>query len=152
MQEMRGMRDFERSFYADAKIESARFFRKDLVEKIGGCEKDVMFYEEGILPQKIENLSFDVKAKIGAEILHNGNNFLLNWLKRKIHDGKAAQRYKEKYQECGKKQMSIFYRFGIFLKNRRFYSEPLLALGVLILKSLEYVSAGLGYLVGNVRR
>ena len=41
---------------------------------------------------------------------------------------------------------------GLFLRYRRFYSEPFLAFGVIILKSLEYVLAGAGYLVGMVKK
>ena len=44
----------------------------------------------------------------------------------------------------GKKQMSLLYRLGLFLKDRRFYSKPRLAMGVLILKLLESFSVGLG--------
>ncbi len=43
-------------------------------------------------------------------------------------------------------------RFGLFFKNKEFYSKPLLALGIVILKSLEYASAGSGPLVGKVRK
>lgn len=147
-----GVRDWERSFYAGTEVESARFFRKDLVERVGGFDEDVIFFEDSTLPQKIEKLGYNVKARINGEILHHENNFsLLNWLKKKYYYGKTAQKYKQKYKEYGKKQISLFYRFGIFLKNRRFYSKPLLSFGVLVLKGLEFFVTGLGYLSVKMR-
>jgi len=53
----------------------------------------------------------------------------------------------KKYGAYGKKQMSLLYRFSLFLKERRFYSKPILVIGVLTLKLLESLSAGLGFLV-----
>ena len=143
------IRDFERSFYAGTKIESARFFRKDLVEKVRGYEEDVVFYEESTLPQKIEKLGFNVRARIKSEILHHETISLQKWLKKKYYYGKTAYKYKEKFNQYASKQISIFYRFSIFLRNKRFYSRPSLALGVLILKLLEYFAAGLGYVAGK---
>jgi len=145
------VRDFERSFYAGTEIESARFFRKDLVLRVGGFDEDVIFFEESVLPQKIEKLGYNVKARIKSEIFHHEEDFsLFKWLRKKYYYGKTAWKYVKKYKEYGSKQVSIFYRFGLFLKNKKFYSKPLLALGLLTLKSLEYVSAGLGFLVGKV--
>ena len=146
------IRDFERSFYADTKIESARFFIKDLVEKVGGYEEDVVFYEESTLPQKLEKLGFNVGVRIKSEILHHENISIGKWLKKKYYYGKTAYEYKEKFNQYASKQISIFYRFSIFLRNKRFYSKPLLALGVLILKLLEYFAAGLGYVAGKKER
>jgi len=146
------VRDFERSFYAGTEIESARFFRRDLALKVGCFDEDVVFFEESTLPQKIEKLGYNVKARIRAEILHHEENFsLLKWLKKKYYYGKTAWKYVKRYKQYGTKQISPLRRFGLFLGDKRFYSEPLLALGVLALKSLEYASAGVGYLVGGIK-
>lgn len=146
------VRDFERSFYAGTEVESARFFRRELALNVGGFDEDVVFFEESTLPQKIEKLGYNVRARVNAVILHHEDNFsLAGWLKKKYYYGKTAWRYVSKYKEYGSKQISMFHRFGLFFRNRRFYSRPLLALGVIILKSLEYASAGFGYLDGRMR-
>ena len=147
------IRDFERSFYVRTEIESARFFRKDLVEKANGFNEGIILFEESTLSQKIETLGYNVKTRINAEILHREDDFSLwKWLKKKFYYGKTAFKYKEKFGEHAHKQMSIFYRFSIFLTNKRFYFKPLFALGVIVLKILEFFSAGLGYLSSNVRK
>ncbi|NJE06987.1 glycosyltransferase [Thermococcus sp. M39] len=146
------VRDFERSFYAGTEIESARFFRKDLALQVGGFDEDVVFFEESTLPQKIEKLGYDVKTRISSYILHHEENFsLLKWLKKKYYYGKTAKMYKAKYRGYGSKQISLFYRFGLFFKRKRFWSKPHLAFGVIVLKGLEYLAAGLGYIVGGVK-
>ena len=147
------VRDFERSFYASTKIESARFFRKDLIDKVNGFDEDIIFFEESTLPQKIEKLGYDVRIRINSVILHIECNFSIwKWLRKKYHYGKTLHKYKERYRQTASKQISVFYRFKLFLKNERFYSQPLLAFGVIILKLLECFSAGLGFLVSKVKK
>ncbi len=146
------VRDFERSFYTGTEVESARFFRKDLAEKVNGFDEDIIAFEESTLPQKIEKLGYNVKQRINAEILHHEENFSLwKWLNKKFYYGRSASKYKEKFGEYANKQVSIFKRFSIFFKNKRFYSNLLLATGVIVLKLLEYFSAGLGYLANEVK-
>ena len=140
------VRDFERSFYAGTEIESARFFRRDVAVKVGGFDENVIAFEEATLPLKIEGIGYNVRGRIDAVILHHEENFsLLDWLRKKFYYGGTALRYRARYS-ISNKQLSPIYRFSLFLKNRRFYSKPSLAIGVLILKILEYSSAGLGLL------
>lgn len=147
------VRDFERSFYARTEIESARFFRKALVKEVNGFDEDIVFLEESTLPQKIERLGYNVKKRIDAKILHFEIDFSLwRWLKKKYYYGKTAFEYKRRYKEPASKQVNLSYRFGLFLKDGRFYSQPLLSIGVLVLKCLEFSSVGLGYLAERMKK
>lgn len=139
------VRDFERSFYAGTEVESARFFRIDLVRKVEGYDRAVTFFEESTLPQKIEKFGYDVKARISSHLLHHEDDFsFIRWLKKKYWYGECAGKYLLD-KNYGKKRMSVFRRLGIFLENKRFYSKPILAVGVLTLKFLEYISVRLGF-------
>lgn len=40
----------------------------------------------------------------------------------------------------------------IFLKNKRFYTKPILAIWVLILKTLEFWSGALGLIFSKIRK
>jgi hypothetical protein len=125
----------------------------NLVRKVGGYDEDVIFFEDSTLPQKIKELGYIVEMRINSVILHHEENFSLwKWLKKKYYYGKTANVYMKKYKKYANEKVSLFYRFGLFLKNRRFYSKPLLAFGVMILKTLEYFSLGLGFLVSKVRK
>jgi len=147
------VRDFERSFYAHSELESARFFKRDLVIKVGGFDEEIIFFEDSSLPQKIEELGYNVRARINSVILHHENDFSLwKWLKKKYYYGKTAWKYKSRYRRYATKQMNLFFRIRLFLNNRRFFSKPLLALAVLLLKSLEYFSVMLGSLTGKFAR
>jgi len=54
------------------------------VEKSGGFDEGLVYFEESTLPQKVEALGYDVKARIKAEIMHRKDDFLLLlWLKKK---------------------------------------------------------------------
>ena len=145
---------FERELYVGSEIiEAARFLRKDLVEKVGGFDEDIVFYEEFTLPQKIEKLGFNTKKRCRSCIVHDFHDFKISdYLRKKFYYGKTAKKYKERYKDYGNKQINMFYRFGLFFKNKKFYSKPALAAGVITLKSLEYLSAGLGFLASRTKR
>jgi len=146
------VRDFERQFYAGSDIESARFFPKELVERVGGFDEDVVFYEEATLPNKIRLLGYDVKARINAPIHHIEEDFSLwRWLKKKYYYGKTLRKFQKNYKHMDRSKTSVMYRLKLFLGNRGFYSKPHLAIGVLILKGLEFISAKLGYLTERVK-
>ena len=147
------VRDFERSFYAGTEIESARFFRKDLVKKVSGFDENIIFFEESILPQKIEKLGYNVKTRISSEISHHEDDFsLLNWLKKKYYYGKTANPYIKNHKTISHNQTSLLFRYSLFFKNVRFFKNPILALGTLFLKAMEFLFAGIGYLRGKIEK
>jgi glycosyltransferase involved in cell wall biosynthesis len=132
------VRDFERSFYAGSVVESARFFRRDLVVQVSGFDEDLLFFEESVLPQKIENLGYSVRARIESEILHREDDFSL-WrhLRKRYYYGKTTRGYKQRNPDYYKKQYGLWYRLTLFIANDRFVRRPILGLSVLVLKALE---------------
>jgi glycosyltransferase involved in cell wall biosynthesis len=140
------VRDFERSFYAGSPVESARFFPADVVKKVGGFEENIIFYEESTLPRRIQDKGYDVLARINSVILHHEENFsLCTWLRKKFRYGKTVQMYKRRYGDYFGKQMGFAFRFGLFAGDwTRFWSRPRLAIGVIFLKSQEYLAVVLG--------
>jgi len=147
------IRDFERKFYTETSIESARFFKKEDVVKVWGFEEDLVFFEESLLPQKIENkLNKSCKYRIKEYINHNEWDInLLYWLKKKFYYWKSLDIYKQKVIKLGIKktlnsQIWILNRYMIFFRNKKFYTKPLLAIWVIWLKTLEFASWWLGFL------
>ena len=139
------VRDFERSFYFGTKIESARFFRTREVLKVGGFDEDVITYEESTLPQKIEKNCLKTNVRVSSFILHDEGNFKLKkWLKKKRYYSSTANTYTQRYSGYSRYQMSMSYRVRIYVRNGRWIRllrRPDLALGLIILKTLEFFSS-----------
>jgi glycosyltransferase involved in cell wall biosynthesis len=138
------VRDFERSLYAGSKIESARFFRRAPVVKVGGFDEEFIFFEESTLPQRIENLGLDVNSRISSSILHDEGNFdLKKWLSKKKYYSDTATSYREKYRYADS-QTSISYRLKVFTSDGKWkllLRNPFLSAGLFTLKALEWVSS-----------
>jgi len=144
-------RDFERSFYEDTVVESARFFLTHLVKAVGGFEENLVFFEESTLPYKIQRKGYTVSARIKSSILHHEEDFLLfTWLRKKFDYGKSVRQYTQAYGDYSGMQTGIRFRFGLFVRDReKFWSRPELALSIIVLKSLEYSATVLGQVYSN---
>lgn len=142
------VRDFERQFYGGTEVESARFFDREAALEVGGYDEDLVFFEESTLPEKLATEGYDVTGRVNAEIIHHEEGFsLLWWLRKKHYYGQTAAAYLARYENSGRQQTNPLHRYGVFFRQwRRFFSRPVLAFGVLALKTMEYASAGLGYI------
>jgi len=152
------VRDYERSFYWNTSIESARFFLLEDVKNVWWFEEDLIFFEESLLPQKIEaKLKKSTKFRIQSYISHNEWDIkLFKWLSKKFYYWKSLNDYKIKVKEIWIKetwnnQMWIISRYMIFLKNKRFYKKPVLAICVITLKTLEFWSWALGLIFSKIK-
>jgi glycosyltransferase involved in cell wall biosynthesis len=136
------VRDFERSMYQGTKIESARFFVRSHALDVGGFDEDIITYEESTLPQKLERRGYKVNARIKSFILHNEEGFELEkWLRKKQYYSDTLKIYAERYPEYAREQLGVKNRIKIFLLNgnlKRLIRHPIPAIGVFILKCLEY--------------
>jgi len=146
------VRNFERSFYVGTVVESARFFPAKLVKEVGGFEEGLVFYEESTLPYKLHKRGYNVLKRINSEIIHHDDDFtLFTWLKKKFQYGKTIKKYEQRYKEYSKIQRSVLLRANLYLVNwKRFWSKPKLAIGVILLKSLEYFAVILGMVYSSL--
>ena len=141
---------YERTFYKWSVMEAARFLRRDSVIEVWGY-KDIIFYEEFIVPQEIDRLGYNVKIHTKYNIYHDYDDFtFIGNLKKKFYYGKSLNLYRIRMKEMNmdywEKQTGIIGRYMIFFKNPQFYRYPLFAFGILILKSLEFGAWALGYI------
>ena len=139
------VRDFERSLYTGSKIESARFFRKSFVIQAGGFDEEIIFYEESTLHQKLEMQGLLVNKRTDSLILHDEEEFdLTKWLSKKHYYSTNAALYSSKYPNYAKIQMKIYHRIRIFTTNsnwKKLIRHPVLTIGILLLKSLEFFAS-----------
>jgi glycosyltransferase involved in cell wall biosynthesis len=136
------VRDFERSFYYGTKVESARFFRTKQVMEVGGFDEEVILYEESTLPQRIEKIGLKTAVRVPSFIIHHEDNFkLINWLRKKRYYSETARIYTQKYGSYSQQQLGVGKRIGVYIRNRNWITlmkHPILATGLVILKSLEF--------------
>jgi glycosyltransferase involved in cell wall biosynthesis len=139
------VRDFERTLYAGSKIESARFFRKSFVVKVGGFDEDIIFYEESTLHQKLEMQGLIVNKRVSSVILHNEEEFsLAKWLRKKHYYSVNTALYSSKYPDYAKIQTKISHRISIFISNcnwKKLIRHPVLSTGLFFLKTLEFFAS-----------
>lgn len=129
------------------------------VKNVWWFEEDLIFFEESLLPQKIESkLNKYTKFRIQSYISHNEWDIkLYKWLSKKFYYWKSLNYYKIKVKEIWinetwNNQMWIISRYMIFLKNKRFYKKPILAISVLILKTLEFWSWALWLIFSKLKK
>lgn len=148
------IREHERSFYYNNNLMGdARFFIKDDVIRVGMYDEEITGQEDWDLPIRMAKMGMIVDKEINCFVHHHEENISLsNQLKKRYYYMLTSHLYIKRHKDLACKQFSPIYRLSIFLKDKRFYSKPLLALGVLFLKFLEYFSGGLGYLAGRFSR
>lgn len=145
----------ERSFYVGIDwMEAARFFRRDVFDEMNGYDEGGTGAEDYDLPQRIES-KYSKKSivSISAFIYHNEKNTTL-WTtcKKRFYYGKNLNRYKSVTEnvEKFKKQSSILQRYKLFLSHpSKLFKNPLIGLGMLIMKTCEFVCGGTGMIVSK---
>jgi GT2 family glycosyltransferase len=139
------IRRYERLNYENTYIESPCFYRKDLATQAGGFDPEVVFYEEATLPYEIEKMGHR-KVKAESYILHHEEDFSLTELIRKRYFyAHTLKIYATRYREYANMQLNPSYSLRLFFK-RSFWKYLHMALAVIIVKSLEYLSTFLAAL------
>lgn len=148
-------RNFERSFYDGTTIDALRLFRRDILEKTGG-------YDENLLPGG-EDWDLDIRIKslgmplavIDAYLVHNEMQLSIGkMLEKKAYYSKGLALYKAKWpnNKAVEMQFSIWYRFiGVFVEHgkwKRILRHPILFAAVIG----ERIAVGAVYLAEILKR
>lgn len=132
----------EKSFYVGVDwIEAARFFNKKIFLKAGGYDEERISGEDWDLSQRISKLGNLQRVK--SFIYHNeGRPTLKGILSKKFF---YAKNIKQNYAFL---QDNVFQRYLLFFRNpTRLFSNPIIGLGVLFMKSLEFFLGATGYIL-----
>lgn len=144
----------ERSYYKDVEwMEAARFFHKNLFEKTGGFDEKLSAGEDFDLSQKISHNSQNYSSgRISSEIIHNEQQLsLAKTLKKKFYYGKFISTYQDKTHndQSFKLQANPAQRFLLFFSDYpKLLSNPIIGIGMITMKSLEFIFGGFGYMIG----
>jgi glycosyltransferase involved in cell wall biosynthesis len=144
-------KELERSFYLGIDwIEAPRFFSSKIFREFRGYDETQTGTEDFDLPQRIKaKYGVNCILRIKSLILHDEGSLKLGYtLRKKFYYAKTAQKYTQiKANEVYfSKQSSIFQRYRLFFSNpKRLFKNPVLGVGMLFMKTLEFGAGGLGY-------
>jgi glycosyltransferase involved in cell wall biosynthesis len=138
----------ERSFYiGNDDIEAARFLARKTYQDLGGFDTSLVAGEDWDLTQRLRKIGSI--ARITEFIRHNeGRITLMNTLRKKYYYAQHARVYLEKSQTTSKITANAgpLRRYQLFLSHpTKLFSNPIIGVGVLFLKTCEYTAGGLGY-------
>lgn len=142
----------ERSFYVGVDwMEAARFFERKTYLELGGYNLNMISGEDWDFSQRVEKTG--KIDRIEEFIFHNeGRISLFNTIKKKIYYAGEFRNYTSNNAESSKKnkQTSLYLRYKLFFSNpKKLFSNPILGIGMLFMKTCEFGFGGAGYLIGK---
>jgi len=140
----------ERSFYIGIDwIEAARFFSKKIFVELKGFDEKLISGEDWDLNQRIR-IKYKI-SRIDSFIKHDeGDLSLLKLLRKKMYYGTQIRNYSSKKENSKdfNSQSSIIRRYKLFFSNsKKLFSNPIIGVGMLFMKTMEFGAIGIGYLL-----
>jgi glycosyltransferase involved in cell wall biosynthesis len=139
-------RALEKACYVgDDTIEAARFFKRSAFESVGGYDPQLETGEDWDLSQRIANAEYRI-GRIDARIKHNEGKLSLQATISKKHSyGETLERYRRKHPKEAKRQLKLIR--PAFVRNwRKLAKDPVHALGLLFMKTGEFIAGWSGFL------
>jgi glycosyltransferase involved in cell wall biosynthesis len=130
---------YERSFYVgNDYIEAARFFNKDIYEKLGGYDETLTGPEDWDLTIRIRKADYKVsRTKLFLEHDEGKVNLFGSIQKKKYYAEDVFKKYSKIHPEEFKKQMNFFVRFPINKIAKKGIGHPILFSSMIFMKGLE---------------
>jgi arabinofuranan 3-O-arabinosyltransferase len=135
----------------DDLVEAARCFQRDALISLGGYNTQLEAGEDWDLQSRARGARLSI-GRVQAKIVHDEGDLTLSAiLKKKYAYGRAIGNYLRLSPHVGAKQIDPFRR--VLSPSLKVFSEdPLQGAGVLIMRTLEFASAGVGRLRGGMTR
>lgn len=140
----------ERSYYVGLSwMEGARFFPRKVFQEMGGYDEKNTGTEDFDLPQRIkkkygENSTGRIKSFISHD---EGKLSLKKTALKKFYYAQNLNIYKKENYDYYLKQSNPILRFALFFSHpTKLFSNPLMGVGLLFMKSSEFFFGGLGYI------
>ena len=142
----------ERSFYVGVEwMEAARAFRKSMYIQAKGYDIEMVSGEDWDLSQRVAAIG--KIGRVNAYIMHNeGRLRLIYTLKKKYNYAQNFAAYTDKNKSCTQKslQTNLFARYALFIKKpTKLFENPILGIGMLMMKTCEF---GFGFYGSTVAK
>jgi len=122
-------------------IESARFFRKEVFEQVGGYDEQLEAGEDWDLHARVEEASYKINTVKALIRHHEGRLTLRKIVLKRYYYGKTIMNYIKKHPQKARIQFMPI-RLNYIRKWRILAREPLYVSGMLFMKMLEYAITG----------
>jgi len=134
-----------------AQIESLRCLKASVYSAVGGHNPKLVFSEDKDLDIRVKKAGYTVE-RTKSKIFHNeGNLSLQGTLSKKFSYVNTADQFAALHPQEFAWQINIFNRFYLYLKNvNYFFKYPHLYLGMLFMKTSEFVVGLLGFIKGKI--
>jgi glycosyltransferase involved in cell wall biosynthesis len=145
---------FERSFYEDQTnhwVESARFFSKDAFSTAGGYDEKITGPEDWDLSETIRKLGFTTARCTSLTYHHERISSLGKIASKWYYYGLKSYRSLERQGGLISPKTVYFLRPEFYQQWEKLLLHPLLSLSMLIMLSVQFISGGLGFLVGKIK-
>lgn len=134
-------------------IESLRCIKKEVYESIGGHNPKLVFSEDKDLDIRVRSAGYKI-ARTKSKIFHNEGELKLGkTLNKKLSYSRTANEFAALHPKEFAWQRNIVYRYGIYLKNIKYlFMHPLLYIGMIYMKTCEFMFGGVGYAVAFINK
>jgi glycosyltransferase involved in cell wall biosynthesis len=133
----------ERECYIGTFIESARFFKKSVWEKLGGFDKDLVQFEEDF-QHRLDAQGYKTGRITALEYHLHEDDTLRKLFNKSYYYGTFMKRYLKKHKSRGFKQL-----FPVRPNFNKFLKHPILFGGLIIYKIAQYAGGICGIIHRN---
>jgi len=142
-------RNFERSFYDGTCIDGLRVVSRELLEKVGGYDENLVACEDWDIDRRLVAAGATTSITVGHLVHNEAKQDIRAFLRKKAYYSRSVAAYREKWGDDSicRQQFGLYYRFfGVFVEKgkwRKLLRHPILA----FVMYLERFAVGLTYLI-----
>ncbi len=133
-----------RCYEGDPTIEAARFFVREAFTRHGGYDETLTGPEDWDLPARMKMSGEILGRASNALVKHDEGDLRLgDHLRKKYYYGKSFGAYVRRHSDLARAHLTPLR--PVLVRNwRRLAAEPVLGIGVVVLKAAEFAAGGLG--------
>jgi len=139
------------TYIGDDLIEATRFISRKAFLDIGGYDEEMIAFEEHDLHNRLLKKGYEIVRVRGVREKNIGEpTSLLEYALKYYYYGETIRKYTKKYPRKSMLQLNPI-RPSYIKYRRKFIEHPILTIGFIIYQFTRYISAGLGFLVSEVK-
>ncbi|OGE34556.1 hypothetical protein A3C32_04400 [Candidatus Daviesbacteria bacterium RIFCSPHIGHO2_02_FULL_41_14] len=146
---------YERFFYnrkGDPITDAARFFKKKVLDKIGGYDTSITGPEDWDLPERVKKSGYQI-GRVRSLIYHYERiPSLVSLLRKKYYYGLGTHSYLKKNSISLVGAKTVYFLRPVFYKQWKILiSNPKLTILLIYVLGMETLCGGFGYLIGRIK-